>query len=144
MNTGRSVLALREVHESETHKYGIIDGEQTDKGAYRIRNVIEKPSPGNAPTNMAVIGRYVLVPGIFPLLESLEPGTGGEIQLADGLGRLAQSGELDGLVFDGVRYDAGDKLGFLMATVHYALKNEILGPSFLRFLKEKLGSSVLE
>jgi UTP--glucose-1-phosphate uridylyltransferase len=144
VNTGRSIIALREVHESQTHKYGIIDGEQTEKGVYRIRNVIEKPVPGSAPTNIAVIGRYVLVPEIFGFLESLEPGAGGEIQLADALGGLAQADELDGLVFDGVRYDAGDKLGYLMATVHYALKDENLGPSFLQFLKEKVTTQVPE
>jgi UTP--glucose-1-phosphate uridylyltransferase len=136
--TGRSVVALREVPPSETHKYGIIDGELEGEGVYRIRNVVEKPSADHAPTNMAIIGRYILVPEIFTLLESQEPGAGGEIQLADALDGLAQSGELDGLVFQGIRHDAGDKLGFLMATVHYALKNESLGPPFLLHLREKI------
>jgi UTP--glucose-1-phosphate uridylyltransferase len=139
--TGRSVIALREVPESQTHKYGIIDGEPTEEGFYRIRSVVEKPEPGTAPTNMAVIGRYILVPELFTHLESLGPGAGGEIQLADALQALAHEGKLDGLVFKGIRHDAGDKLGFLMATVHYALKDNTLGPPFLSFLNEKVRTS---
>ena len=138
VKTGRSVIALQEVLPSETDKYGIIDGEPTGEGTYRIRKVVEKPPAGTAPTNMAVIGRYILVPGIFTLLETQEPDAGGEIQLADALDGLAQAGELDGLVFQGVRHDAGDKLGFLMATFHYGLKNENLGPAFLRYLRNKV------
>jgi UTP--glucose-1-phosphate uridylyltransferase len=138
VKTGRSVIALREVPEPETHKYGIIDGELTGEGLYRINRVVEKPEQGSAPSNMAVIGRYILVPKVFTHLESLGPGAGGEIQLADALEKLALEGELDGLVFKGVRHDAGDKLGFLMATVHYALKDKILGPPFLRYLSERV------
>jgi len=140
----RSVIALQEVPESETHKYGIIEGEKTDEGVYRIRGLIEKPSPGNAPSNLAVIGRYVLVPEIFSFLESVEPGIGGEIQLTDALSSLAREEVVYGLVIDGIRHDAGSRLGFLEATVHYALKNPELGPSFLRFLTEKVQSSGAE
>jgi UTP--glucose-1-phosphate uridylyltransferase len=138
MKTGRSIIALKEVPESQTHKYGIVDGEQTEDGFYRIDGVVEKPKPGTAPSNMAVIGRYILDAAVFTHLESLEPGAGGEIQLADALAGIARDGELDGLVFKGVRHDAGDKFGFLMATVHYALKDENIGAPFLEYLKEKV------
>jgi UTP--glucose-1-phosphate uridylyltransferase len=140
--TGRSVIALQDVPEGETHRYGIIDGDQTEPGIYRIRNLVEKPPTGSAPTNVAVVGRYVLVPGIFSCLESLPSGTGGEIQLTDALNRLAQADELYGLVIDGIRHDAGNKLGYLMATVHYALKDKDHGPLFLRYLREKLNTPV--
>lgn len=139
--TGMSVVGLKEVPESETRKYGIIDGEPTGGGSFMVRGVVEKPEPDRSPSRMAVIGRYILDPGIFEVLESLKPGAGGEIQLADALDHLAQRGELAGQVFQGVRHDAGDKLGFLMATVHYALKDERLGPPFLKFLQERVGES---
>ena len=139
--TGRSVIGLKEVPESETSKYGIIDGEPQGDGSFRVRGVVEKPEPSRAPSRMAVIGRYVLDPVIFQVLGSLEPGAAGEIQLADALDQLARRGDLAGQVFDGVRHDAGDKLGYLMATVHYALKDERLGPPFLKFLREKIGFS---
>ena len=139
--TGASVIGLKEVPESETRKYGIIDGEPMGGGAFKVHGVVEKPEPDQSPSRMAVIGRYVLDPAIFKVLESLEPGAGGEIQLADALDRLAKRGELAGQVFKGIRHDAGDKLGFLMATVHYALKDERLGPPFLEFLREKVGKT---
>jgi UTP--glucose-1-phosphate uridylyltransferase len=141
---GKSVVALQEVPDSETFRYGIIEGEAEEDGVYRIRGLVEKPAPGSAPSNLAVIGRYVLTPGIFSILESVEPGAGGEIQLTDALSRLAVQDAVYGLVIDGTRYDAGSKLGFLEATVHYALKNPEFGPSFLRFLVEKVGSQVVK
>ncbi|UCG39130.1 MAG: UTP--glucose-1-phosphate uridylyltransferase GalU [bacterium] len=137
-NTGKSVVALQEVPPEETHRYGIIEGVQTGPNTFRISRFVEKPPPGTAPSNLAVIGRYVLVPEIFPVLAGLEPGSGGEIQLTDALDRLAARDEVHGLVFDGIRHDAGDKLGFLKATVHYALKDESLGPPFMRYLLDTL------
>ncbi len=141
---GKSVIALQEVPESETFRYGIIEGEESEDGVYRIRKLVEKPAPGTAPSNLAVIGRYVLAPGIFSFLESVEPGNGGEIQLTDALTDLAREDAVYGVVIDGIRYDAGSKSGFLEATVHYALKDPELGPSFLRFLAEKVRLSVAE
>ena len=120
------VLAVQEVPRAEVGQYGIIDGRPLGDGLYEIRDLVEKPPPELAPSTLAVIGRYVLTPGIFPELERTTPGAGGEIQLTDGLRRLLKSQAIYGLAFRGKRYDAGSKLGFLKATVEFALKREDL------------------
>ena len=128
------VIALRAVPEEDTHLYGIIDGEQVEDKLYRIKNIIEKPPPGTAPSNLAIIGRYILPPEIFPILRKLPPSADGEIQLAAGLVELSRQQQLYGFAFSGERYDVGDKLGFVQATVGYALKRPELRPRLRQWL----------
>lgn len=130
-----SVIAIMEVPPSETHHYGIIDGEQVAPNLYRIRRLVEKPKPSEAPSNLAVIGRYVLTPTIFPYLEKTAADSRGEIQLTDALDALLGEEPIYGYVFEGKRYDAGNKLGFLKATVEYALRDANLGADFGEYLK---------
>jgi UTP--glucose-1-phosphate uridylyltransferase len=137
---GASVVALMEVPREQISAYGVVDAEPVDhNGAknrlYRIRNLVEKPKPQDAPSNLAIIGRYILVPEIFKSLESIGPGAGGEIQLTDALKHLLRNRPIYGYKFEGKRFDAGDKLGFLQATVEYALKRGELGPQFRNYLK---------
>lgn len=136
--TGKSVVALQEVPDDQTHMYGIIEGRKTEPGVYHVKSFVEKPSPGTAPSNYAVIGRYILVPEVFPLLESQDRGIGGEIQLTDALNSLAAEDTVYGVVFEGLRHDAGDRLGLLMANIHYALKDDELGPRLLQYMASKL------
>ena len=137
---GASVVALMEVGEDETSSYGIVDAEPISHHGggdrlYRIRNMVEKPKKGDAPSRLAIIGRYVMTPEIFGSLEEIGPGSGGEIQLTDGLKHLLRSRPVYGYRFEGRRYDAGDKLGFLKATVEFALKRHDLGGPFREYLK---------
>lgn len=134
------VLALMEVPTENISAYGVVDAEPVAHNGgrdrlYRIRNLVEKPKANEAPSNLAIIGRYVLTPDIFGSLESIEPGSGGEIQLTDGLKHTLRSGPIYGYRFEGTRYDAGDKLGFLKATVEFALKRYDLGEEFRQYLK---------
>lgn len=134
------VLAVMEVPRENISAYGAIDAEpimhngRNDR-VFRIRDLVEKPKPADAPSNLAIIGRYVLTPEIFDSLQSIEPGSGGEIQLTDGLKHLLRSRPIYAYRFDGTRYDAGDKLGFLKATVEYALRRPDLGGPFREYLK---------
>jgi len=133
-----SVVALMEVPEDETGRYGVIKGTPLPDGdgrIFEIEDMVEKPAKGTAPSNLAIIGRYILTPGIFEALEETGKGSGGEIQLTDGLRRLLSRERILAYKFKGKRYDAGDKLGFLQATVEFALKNEELGPAFKAYLK---------
>ena len=137
---GASVVALMEVPEASISAYGIVDAEPISHNGisdrvYRIRNMVEKPKPEAAPSRLAIIGRYVLTPEIFVSIESIEPGAGGEIQLTDALKHLLRSRPVYGYRFEGKRYDAGDKLGFLQATVEYALRRDDLGTTFRDYLK---------
>ena len=137
---GASVVALLEVPHDRISAYGVVEAEPvTHNGGndrlFRITNMVEKPKKSEAPSNLAIIGRYVLTPEIFTSLESIAPGSGGEIQLTDGLKHLLRSRPIYGYRFDGTRYDAGDKLGFLKATVEFALKREDLGGDFREYLK---------
>jgi UTP--glucose-1-phosphate uridylyltransferase len=120
--TSGGVIALQRVPETTTHLYGIIGGEKVGERTYRITSLVEKPTPEQAPSSLAVIGRYVLPPEIFPFLEHTLPGRGGEIQLTDALQTLANSMPLYGYEFTGDRYDAGDKVGYLEANIAFALK----------------------
>jgi UTP--glucose-1-phosphate uridylyltransferase len=134
------VVALMEVPRENTPMYGIVDAEPVAHNGgkdrlYRIRNLVEKPKASDAPSNLAIIGRYVLTPDVFDSLEAIEPGSGGEIQLTDGLKHLLHSRPIYGYRFEGTRYDAGDKLGFLRATVEFALKRFDLGEQFREYLK---------
>ncbi|HET8761093.1 MAG TPA: UTP--glucose-1-phosphate uridylyltransferase GalU [Nitrospiria bacterium] len=132
---GASVIGLQPVTREEVSQYGIIQGREVKPGLYQITDLIEKPSPEQAPSTVAVIGRYVLTGDIFEILERTEPGRNGEVQLTDALRVLARQGRLYGKVLDGRRHDAGDKLGFLKATVEFGLKNPELGPAFRRYLE---------
>ena len=134
------VLAVMEVPPENISAYGCIDGEPvthngTTDRVFRIRDLVEKPKQNEAPSNLAIIGRYVLTPDIFDSLQSIQPGSGGEIQLTDALRHLLRSRPIYAYRFDGTRYDAGDKLGFLKATVEYALRRRDLGGPFREYLK---------
>src|SRR3954464_6132136 len=120
--TGTGVIALKEVPAGQEHMYGIVDGELAGPRQYTIRKLVEKPAPGTAPSRMAIIGRYVLPPEIFPILADTKPGKGGEIQLTDGLATLCDRHGLAGLEVEGRRDDVGDRAGYVVAMVHYALK----------------------
>jgi len=134
------VLALMEVPREQISAYGVVDAEPVGHNGgrdrlYRIRNLVEKPKAQEAPSNLAIIGRYVLTPEVFQSIETIEPGSGGELQLTDGLKHLLRSRPIYGYRFEGTRYDAGDKLGFLKATVEFALKRYDLGEDFRSYLK---------
>ena len=139
-----SIIALQEVDPSQAHLYGIATVEKTgDDDVVRVTDLVEKPSVEDAPSNLAIIGRYVLQPDIFDALEKTAPGSGGEIQLTDALKQVAQSGAgggVMGVVFRGLRYDTGDRLDYLKAIVRVASNREDLGPDFRRWLDEFVGS----
>jgi UTP--glucose-1-phosphate uridylyltransferase len=132
---GKAVVALMEVPPEETHLYGIAAGKPLGEDAIEISHIVEKPK-SNPPSNLAVIGRYVLPPSIFGLLEKQEKGVGGEIQLTDGLAKLQQTEGLIGLKFKGERYDAGDKVGYVKANLAYALKRDELREPLLAYLRQ--------
>jgi UTP--glucose-1-phosphate uridylyltransferase len=111
-----SIVALEEVDKSETYKYGIVDGNEIENGIYKITNMIEKPQPDKAPTNLAIIGRYILTPDIFQILENTNPGKNGEIQITDALLTQAKQGNVIGYKFKGKRFDCGSIDGFVKAT----------------------------
>ena len=133
-----SVIATCEVPPAETSQYCVIRGypvEGFGNRVYRVQDVVEKPPPGEAPSNMAIIGRYILTPEIFGILEKTRSGRGGEIQLTDGIRLLLEQQPVYAYMFEGTRYDAGDKLGFLKATVEFALQRSDLGQDFRKYLK---------
>jgi UTP--glucose-1-phosphate uridylyltransferase len=137
---GAPVLAVMEVEPENISAYGAIDAEAiahngSHDRVYRIRDLVEKPKPSDAPSNLAIIGRYVLTPEIFNSLQSIDPGSGGEIQLTDALKHLLRSRPIYAYRFEGTRYDAGDRLGFLKATVEFALRRHDLGGPFREYLK---------
>src|SRR6202051_2650600 len=138
--TGVGAIAVEEVPKDRTHLYGIVAGEPAPLPPFgarmlRIRDLVEKPKPADAPSNLAITGRYVLPPAIFDCLARTKPGAGGEIQLTDGLRLLAQEQGLWAYIYEGVSYDAGDKLGVLKVTVEVALQNDELGAGFKAYLK---------
>jgi UTP--glucose-1-phosphate uridylyltransferase len=135
---GGAVLGVQEVPQNEVNRYGIVSPRTLRPGLHQVQDLVEKPSPADAPSNLAVIGRYVLPPEIFPILRKTKPGKGGEIQLTDALRELARKSPMYALEVQGHRYDAGDKLGFLIATVEFALKNPTLGQDFGDYLRERL------
>lgn len=137
---GAPVLAVMEVPREAISAYGCIDAEPvyhngSREKVFRIRDLVEKPKPGDAPSNLAIIGRYILTPDVFDSISRIEPGSGGEIQLTDSLRHLLRSRPIYAVKFDGKRYDAGDKLGFLKATVEFALQRHDLGGPFREYLK---------
>ena len=133
-----TILGVQEVSDSEVDKYGILDAKPIDDNVYKIKDMIEKPNLNEAPSNIAILGRYILTPTIFDILETQQPGKGGEIQLTDALRTLVKTEALYAYIFEGKRYDVGDKLGFLEATVDYALKNPELKDKFIEIIKQKI------
>ena len=138
---GRTVLGCQTVPHEKVFSYGIVEGNQLDNHRIlKVSNMIEKPSPEEAPSDLAVLGRYIITPAIFEILENTEPGKGGEIQLTDALKVLAQREAVFAYDFKGKRYDLGDKLGFLKAQVEFALRRDDLGGDFKTYLKELAAS----
>lgn len=137
--TGRSVLALMEVPDDHTSRYGIATIANEDGGQFDVVDLVEKPTPGEAPSNLAVIGRYVLTNATFDALHDTAPGRGGEIQLTDALRSMAHDEPLVGLRLDVPRFDVGDKLGYLQATVEFAARHDELGAEFTAWLHDWLG-----
>lgn len=134
---GASIVGVQPVAKEETGKYGIVDGELFAPRLYRALDLIEKPRPEEAPeSRLAIMGRYILNPEIFNLLETIEPGKGGEIQLTDGIRKLSQHQEILAYDFEGRRYDVGDKLGFVEATLEFALRREDLAPELIQYLRK--------
>jgi UTP--glucose-1-phosphate uridylyltransferase len=129
-----SLLAVQTVARGETSSYGIVKTEQGERGMHRITGVVEKPRPEHAPSNLAVVGRYVLTPEIFDHLEKVKPGASGEIQLTDGVAGLLKEQRALAYEFQGVRHDCGSKLGYLQANVLYALRHPEIGSDFSAFL----------
>jgi UTP--glucose-1-phosphate uridylyltransferase len=130
------VVALQRVPHKEISRYGVIDGEEIRDGVFKLSDMVEKPAAKDAPSDLAIIGRYILTPDIFGVLEDLPPGRGGEIQLTDALKALLKMRPVYGYVLKGRRYDAGDKLGFLKATVDLALESSIVANDFKQYIIE--------
>jgi UTP--glucose-1-phosphate uridylyltransferase len=133
--TYSSVIGVQTVPDSETHRYGIIDPSLQEGRRYQVKNFVEKPAPGKAPSNLAIMGRYILTPEIFMFLDRQETGTGGEIQLTDAIQKLNQIQRVFAYDFEGTRYDVGEKFGFVKTTIEFALKHEDLRDDMLDYLK---------
>jgi len=135
-----TILGVQEVPEEEVSKYGIVDGESLADRIYKVKGLIEKPSKNEAPTNIAIVGRYIITPAIFNILETTKPGKGGEIQLTDALIELAKKEEMYAYVFKGKRYDVGNVMGFLEANIEFALRDEDIKPELTEYLKKLVKS----
>jgi UTP--glucose-1-phosphate uridylyltransferase len=136
MQTGKACVALMPVPEDQVHMYGVAAGPSLPDGNVQVERMVEKPPRGTAPSNLAVIGRYLLPPDIFGILEQVKPGAGGEIQLTDALAVLAREGRLLGVRFKGERHDAGDRLGYLQANIAWALKRPELREGLLAYMRK--------
>lgn len=133
--TGKSVIGVQTVPETETHRYGIIEPKSQDERLYEVNRFVEKPEQGTAPSNLAIMGRYVLSPRIFDYLETQTEGSGGEIQLTDAIERLNKDDKVYAYDFEGQRYDVGEKIGFVKTTIEYALKDEEMRDEIIRYLQ---------
>ena len=135
--TGSSILGSEVVEGDAIQHYGCLDCSPVagNPRLHKVRDMVEKPKPSEAPSQNAIIGRYILTPRIFEMLENLTPGAGGELQLTDGIKALLQFESVYGFNYEGKRHDAGDKLGFLKATVEFGLKHKDLGPKFREWLQ---------
>ena len=129
------VIATMQVPGEAISRFGVIDAEEVEPGVYKVNDMVEKPPFADAPSDLAIIGRYIFTPDIFDAIERTQPGTGGEIQITDAMRLLLKERPLYAVKLDGVRHDAGDKLGFLIATVEFALKRDDLGDDFRAYLK---------
>lgn len=130
-----TILGVQKVSEKDTNKYGIIAAKHIEDRVYKVKDLVEKPEIGKAPSNIAILGRYIITPEIFDILRDLPTGKGGEVQLTDALKELAKKEAMYAYNFEGKRYDVGDKLGFLQATVDFALKRPELKEGFIEYLK---------
>jgi UTP--glucose-1-phosphate uridylyltransferase len=139
-----SVLGVEEVPPAETDRYGIVDPGETDGRVSHVKNIVEKPLPEEARSNLAVVGRYILTPAIFKHLEKIPRGAGGEIQLTDAIEALLRKEQVLAYRFEGKRYDCGSKLGYLQATVEYALEHPELREDFLEYLMTEFGQRAKE
>ncbi|WP_071392647.1 UTP--glucose-1-phosphate uridylyltransferase GalU [Bacillus tuaregi] len=135
-----SVIGVQRVPDSETHRYGIIDPMDSFGRSYQVRNFVEKPAQGTAPSNLAIIGRYIFTPEIFMFLDKQQVGAGGEIQLTDAIQELNQIQRVFAYEFEGKRYDVGEKLGFIETTIEFALQHEELREGLLKFMAQKVES----
>ncbi|ARJ51983.1 UTP--glucose-1-phosphate uridylyltransferase GalU [Staphylococcus lutrae] len=133
--TGKSVIGVQEVPEEAASRYGIVDPKSQQGRRYEVTQFVEKPEPGTAPSNLAIMGRYVLTPEIFDYLENQEEGTGGEIQLTDAIERLNHDQKVYAYRFEGERFDVGEKIGFVKTTIQYALRDEEMADEIRAFLK---------
>jgi len=136
--THSSVIGVQTVQEDETHRYGIVDPLKQDGRRYQVKEFVEKPEPGTAPSNLAIMGRYILTPEIFSFLETQEVGAGGEIQLTDAITKLNEIQRVFAYDFEGTRYDVGEKLGFITTTIDYALRDESLRTDLIAFMESRL------
>lgn len=136
-----TILGVQEVPYEDVNKYGIVKGMHIEKGVYKVKDLVEKPDRDKAPSNIAILGRYIITPRIFEILEHTAPGKGGEIQLTDALKELVSTEAMYAYTFKGKRYDVGDRLGFLTATVEYALKREELKGEFLEYLRNIINNN---
>lgn len=132
-----SILGVQTVAKEDVNKYGIVDGIHIEDRVYKVKKLVEKPAVEEAPSNVAILGRYIITPQIFDVLANTQPGKGGEIQLTDALETLIENEAMYAYNFEGRRYDVGDKLGFLQATVEFALKKEDLREPFIEYLNSK-------
>ncbi|WP_242347242.1 UTP--glucose-1-phosphate uridylyltransferase GalU [Staphylococcus aureus] len=134
--TGHSVIGVQELPEADTHRYGIIDPLTKNGRQYEVKKFVEKPAQGTAPSNLAIMGRYVLTPEIFDYLKTQKEGAGNEIQLTDAIERMNNDNQVYAYDFEGERYDVGEKLGFVKTTIEYALKDDSMREELTRFIKE--------
>ncbi|OGI43906.1 MAG: UTP--glucose-1-phosphate uridylyltransferase [Candidatus Muproteobacteria bacterium RBG_16_64_11] len=130
-----SIVAVQKIARTDSASYGMIKGKAVESGLWEMEGIVEKPQPEQAPSELAVTGRYILTPGIFDCLETVTPGAGGEIQLTDGIARLLQQERVLAYEFQGTRYDCGSKLGYLQATVEHGLQHDELRADFRRYLR---------
>jgi UTP--glucose-1-phosphate uridylyltransferase len=135
-NYQESIIAIQKVPMDQTYQYGIVEGEKVEDRVVRVERMFEKPKPGTTDSNLAIIGRYILQPEIFAILEGTEPGHGGEIQLTDALLALSRQRPMFAYEFQGTRFDAGDKLGYLKAIIAFALRHPTVGKEFRKHIKE--------
>lgn len=135
--TQRSIVGVQQVPSDETDRYGIVDPSENDDRLYKVNNFVEKPKSGTAPSNLAIMGRYIFTPEIFSYLEKHEIGTGGEIQLTDAIQMLNENQDVYAYDFDGTRHDVGEKFGFVKTTIDFALENEEIKEDVLKYLLEK-------
>jgi UTP--glucose-1-phosphate uridylyltransferase len=131
-----SVIGVQKVPDNETHRYGIIDPLEQYRSRYQVRQFVEKPAPGTAPSNLAIMGRYILTPEIFLFLEKQEAGAGGEIQLTDAIQKLNEIQRVFAYEFEGKRYDVGEKLGFIQTTIEFALQHDELRDDLITFMEK--------
>ncbi|PTH59532.1 UTP--glucose-1-phosphate uridylyltransferase GalU [Staphylococcus agnetis] len=139
--THKSVIGVQEVPYEETHRYGIVEPEAKDGRRYEVKQFIEKPAVGTAPSNLAIMGRYVLTPEIFNYLGTQDAGAGGEIQLTDAIERLNQDDQVYAYEFDGTRYDVGEKIGFVKTTLHFALNDPSMKDEITHYIQSLLEQS---